>query len=132
MSLNAPEPLPRPAIGDTCKLVAADVEERGRIGVAKYGTPLQPGNGRRNLVDAYQECLDLCIYLRNEIEEEKMRRQEYLLELGQLTAALRAAKSLIEENLVIHPLTEDNYDQARDIDSVLCCINDALSAKETR
>jgi hypothetical protein len=50
------------------------MKDRDRIGREKYGTPLQPHNGRDSLVDAYQEALDLCVYLRNEIEERKARK----------------------------------------------------------
>lgn len=72
MSLNdenpAPIPNDSPAIWD---LVVADMIERNKVGTEKYGTPLQAGNGRDSLVDAYQECLDLIVYLRTEIEERK-------------------------------------------------------------
>lgn len=37
-------------------------------GREKYGTDLQASNGRDHLVDAYQEALDLCCYLRALIE----------------------------------------------------------------
>lgn len=50
-------------------LVLDDLVERKRIGIERYGTPLQAHNGRDALVDAYQEALDLCIYLRQAIEE---------------------------------------------------------------
>ena len=67
---NAPEPPPRPskhpAVWD---LVLRDIEERDKAGAAKYGTRLQPHNGRRPLVDAYQDALDLVVYLRQEIYE---------------------------------------------------------------
>ena len=46
-----------------------DLQERKAIGIARYGTPLQANNGRDALIDAYQEALDLCIYLRQVIEE---------------------------------------------------------------
>lgn len=46
-----------------------DMRERHVVGVERYGTPLQAFNGRKALVDAYQECLDLAVYLRQEIEE---------------------------------------------------------------
>lgn len=55
----------------TWELVIADMRERDHIGQAKYGTPLQPNNGRDSLVDAYEEALDLAVYLRNAIEERK-------------------------------------------------------------
>lgn len=50
-------------------LVIADMAERDRVGRERYGTPLQPHNGRDALIDAYQEALDLVVYLRQAIEE---------------------------------------------------------------
>lgn len=41
-----------------------DMQDRDRVGLERYGTRLQPYNGRDSLVDAYQEALDLCVYLR--------------------------------------------------------------------
>lgn len=65
-----PEPMPtpngHPAIQD---LVIQDIEQRRQIGIQTYGTPLQPFNGRRSLVDAYEEVLDLAMYLRQAIYE---------------------------------------------------------------
>lgn len=61
-----PEPNAGPSVWD---LVIADMRERDAFGRRKYGTPLQPGNGRDALVDAYQEALDLCVYLRQAIYE---------------------------------------------------------------
>lgn len=61
-----PVPSDRAAVWD---LVIADMEERDRIGTARYGTPLQPFNGRDPLIDAYQEALDLVVYLRQAIYE---------------------------------------------------------------
>lgn len=58
----------RPAIWD---LVVKDMQDRNIQGTQKYGTPLQAFNGRNSLWDAYQEALDLCVYLRQKIEEEK-------------------------------------------------------------
>ena len=45
------------------------MEERRQVGIERYGTPLQPNNGRDALVDAYQEALDLACYLRQSIAE---------------------------------------------------------------
>lgn len=50
-------------------LVIADLEERSRVGAAKYGTPLRSHNGRDALTDAYQEALDLTQYLRQALAE---------------------------------------------------------------
>lgn len=57
--------------GDVWLLVLADMEKRRKHGIEKYGVPVQPFNGRDPLVDAYQEALDLCVYLRQAIEERK-------------------------------------------------------------
>lgn len=47
----------------------ADMHARDEFGRAKHGTPLQAHNGRRPLVDAYQEALDLVVYLKQGEEE---------------------------------------------------------------
>lgn len=51
------------------ELVIEDMRERDNVGRARYGTPLQAHNGRDPLIDAYQEALDLVVYLRQFIEE---------------------------------------------------------------
>lgn len=69
MNEHEPMPIPnnRPAVWD---LVLSDMQERDQMGTEKYGTRLQPHNGRNFMVDAYQESLDLAVYLRGRIEEE--------------------------------------------------------------
>lgn len=47
----------------------ADMRARSDLGVARYGTPLQVGNGRDWLRDAYEEALDLTVYLRQGMAE---------------------------------------------------------------
>jgi hypothetical protein len=56
----------RPAVWD---LVLEDMQARDREGRCRYGTPLQPHNGRDALLDAYQEALDLAVYLRQALYE---------------------------------------------------------------
>lgn len=58
------EPMPTPGTVDVLPLVIEDLRARDRIGTKKYGTTLQANNGRDAMVDAYQEALDLCMYLR--------------------------------------------------------------------
>lgn len=50
-------------------LVLVDMAQRDIEGAKKYGTRLQPHNGRDVLIDAYQEALDLAVYLRQAIYE---------------------------------------------------------------
>lgn len=52
-------------------MVIADLKKRAIKGQKTYGTKLRTNNGRNALIDAYQEALDLCMYLRQEIEEKK-------------------------------------------------------------
>jgi hypothetical protein len=46
------------------------------MGIMKYGTPLQPFNGRDALWDAYQVVLDLAVYLRQAIYEIDIKKVE--------------------------------------------------------
>lgn len=62
----APVPNGNTAIAD---LVIADVRARQELGQRRYGTDLQAHNGRDALVDAYQEAIDLAMYLRQALEE---------------------------------------------------------------
>ena len=66
----APQDQTKPAVWD---LVIDDMKDRDRIGRARYGTPLQPFNGRDVLLDAYHEALDLAVYLRQAIFERDGR-----------------------------------------------------------
>lgn len=64
----APTTNGRTAIWDQ---VIADMQARDKLGRERYGTPLQAFNGRDALVDAYQEALDLSVYLRQAIAERE-------------------------------------------------------------
>jgi len=63
-----PEPNSNPAIWS---LVIQDMRDKDKNGFLKYGTRLQGFNGRSALRDAYQEALDLAVYLRQKIWEEE-------------------------------------------------------------
>lgn len=54
---------------DLINAVKDDLESRAEKGLETYGERLKPFNGRDALIDAYQEALDLCVYLRQAIEE---------------------------------------------------------------
>ncbi len=54
-------------------LVLADMAARDRLGLERYGTRLQPHNGRDALADAYAEALDLAVYLRQALYERDGR-----------------------------------------------------------
>jgi len=52
-------------------LVEADMRARIAKGAKEYGEPLTSRNGRDALWDAYEEALDLCMYLRQAIAERE-------------------------------------------------------------
>lgn len=72
LGAHVEQPAPLPGTGDVWQEVI-DVEPlavlrelyeaRRALGVARYGTPLQRGNGRDHLRDALEEALDLMAYL---------------------------------------------------------------------
>jgi hypothetical protein len=51
--------------------VVADLWERAEEGKERYGTLLETHNGRDALWDAYQEALDLVMYLRQALLERE-------------------------------------------------------------
>lgn len=73
MSLNSYEPAPKPVADEPAvwDLVMIDIRERDKFGMRKYGQRLTSGDGRDSLVDAYQEALDLVVYLRKAIRERE-------------------------------------------------------------
>lgn len=73
-TLRAEQPMPTPNEHPTVwPLVMVDMATRGHTGRQRYGTPLQPHNGRDTLRDAYEEALDLAVYLRAAIYERDGR-----------------------------------------------------------
>jgi hypothetical protein len=47
--------------------------QRNEFGKSKYGVALQANNGRNALKDAYEEVLDLAVYLKQRIIEDDNR-----------------------------------------------------------
>src|SRR5689334_1433182 len=64
--VEQPDPIKNdlPAVWD---LVLKDMADRDYTGLRRYNTRLQPHNGRDALRDAYEEALDLAVYLRQAI-----------------------------------------------------------------
>ena len=60
-----------PAVWD---LVVEDMKARDRTGLERYGVRLHPHNGRDMLRDAYEEALDLAVYLRAAMWERDGQR----------------------------------------------------------
>lgn len=56
---------------DLADEVKQDIENRIIKGVREYGERLKPFNGRDALLDAYEECLDQALYLKQELTERQ-------------------------------------------------------------
>lgn len=67
--VTRPQKDPREGKTAILPLVIADMQTRSDAGAMKYGTVLKSDNGRDALVDAYEEAMDLVMYLRQEIQE---------------------------------------------------------------
>lgn len=63
------EPMPHGKGVSVFDLVRKDLTSRENYGIVTYGEPLTTDNGRDALADAYQELLDLVLYLRQHLEE---------------------------------------------------------------
>jgi len=78
---------------DIINLVKDDLESRAVMGVETYGKRLQPHNGRNALIDAYQEVLDLSVYVKQRLVEEESF-------IAKLNGAIDEAKATSSEELV--------------------------------
>lgn len=71
MSHILPQSSPNQGKVSVVPLVMEDLYKRQLFGLKKYGTVLKTENGRDALVDAYQEALDLCCYLKQVLLERE-------------------------------------------------------------
>lgn len=89
-------------------LVIADMHDRKQLGIDRYGTALQAFNGRDSLVDAFQEVLDLTVYIRQTIEEQKEVKR-FLMEIAidpRVPECYRKQAKALQENLKIETKSE--------------------------
>ena len=70
MDASKGEPMPKSGGVNIMPEVIKDLKARDRVGTKKYGTTLQSNNGRNCLMDAYQEALDLVMYLKQALIEQ--------------------------------------------------------------
>lgn len=66
-----PVPNDRP---DIQSLVIADITARREVGIQRYGSALQPHNGRDSHRDLYEELLDACMYIKQVMVERADKR----------------------------------------------------------
>lgn len=75
MSATKKQPPPKKGKEVVLVHVLRDIQERSEMGHKKYGTLLSTFNGRDPLWDAYQEAIDLVMYLRQAILEKEAAKQ---------------------------------------------------------
>lgn len=86
------QPLPQPNEHPSCHdLLIADIKARAAFGLRKYGQPLRGFNGRNTLRDAYEEVLDLAVYLRQLMYEVETAEQARINERDAIVQELRKA-----------------------------------------
>ncbi len=123
-NLSTPEPDPIPnEKTPVWELVIADMRERDASGRAKYGVPLQPFNGRKALVDAYQEQLDFVVYMRQALYEQEARARTAELiqdERDTLRGQVARLRAALERKEQMDDQTIEERDHAHDqLDAVL-------------
>ncbi len=64
------QPKPAGKGPEIAPMVIADIQARIKKGVETYGEPLRANNGRSALQDAYEEAIDLVLYLRQMLWEQ--------------------------------------------------------------
>jgi hypothetical protein len=89
-------------------MVIKDMEARDQFGRNKYGTPLQPLNGRDPLQDAYEEVLDMSVYMRQAKEEmiflgNDLREQLRLAEERKDTKMVAALEQILKTYRFLTP-----------------------------
>lgn len=90
------QPLPiRNDAADIQSQVIADVEERRTVGISRYGTALQPHNGRDALRDLYEELLDGAMYVKQAMVERDQPIDGVVL--AELRGELQRKDDLIAE-----------------------------------
>jgi hypothetical protein len=72
---DQPLPVPNDA-SDVQSMVIEDIRKRMELGRERYGTLLQPHNGRDAMRDLYEELLDAVVYLRQVLFERDNPRPE--------------------------------------------------------
>ncbi len=84
------------------------MRERDNAGREDYGTPLRAYNGRDALKDAYEEALDLAVYLRQAIEERDLARRAILHSGTNIQGAATPVRHETETNSLLNPTKEQS------------------------
>lgn len=87
-------------------MVIDDMHDRLKHGIRTYGTGLQVGNGRSAEQDAYEEALDLAVYLRQVVETRRVALRNISHLRGVIRSCQQDGSSVAE--IAEHVLTDLN------------------------
>ncbi len=94
MHEEQPRPKNQPGKQSIWQMVIKDMENREKLGIDRYGEPVQTFNGRDSLLDAYEEQLDKIVYLKQHMEELKELGNELLIILEEANRGINVNKML--------------------------------------
>lgn len=138
-----PEPNPFPGTKEILPELLRDIQIKAESGQVKYGTLLQTNNGRRALADLYQELIDACFYIKQELMEREESNVsaffEYLDDaeksagVDRLLSNLQDVGPLMTGHRLVHGARGDNYghpyeDFGRTADAVTAFLGNKLNA----
>lgn len=83
------QPLPRGGVTEVQQALINAIAARRELGIRKYGQPVMTHNGRNPLRDAWEEVIDLAVYL-----TQMMLEAGEELELPEVPATWKAKDSL--------------------------------------
>jgi hypothetical protein len=133
MKTNETQPLPTEGEGDIMLALEKRVRERREKGVATYGRSLQAFNGRRALVDAVEEAVDLAAYLEQELHERARLEAQLAAERKRADEAERCTEC---EHLYVRAVCEDHRqeetNQLRQAEATAGALRAALEDIATR
>jgi len=114
-----PEPNPFPGTKEILPELLRDIQMKAESGQVKYGTLLQTNNGRRALADLYQELIDACFYIKQELMEREDKNVAAFLEylddaeksagVDRLLSNLQDVGPLMTGHRLVHGARGDNY-----------------------
>lgn len=96
-----------PADVPVVQLVLHDMRERDQLGRARYGVALTADNGRDQLVDAYQEALDLAVHLMAYLDEHGINNPLDAAAVAMEGAAVRRVATLFVTHMSVIPLLRE-------------------------
>ena len=78
-----------------------DLHKRLEKGIETYGTPLTTFNGRNSLLDAYEEVLDLAMYIKQRMMEDRIITEAVMVIINEEIERLENPESTEERTVLL-------------------------------